>query len=204
LCSAGAAEAFGTTLKNHALTIEPLNFDEPINLLSNNAKSTFLGAIKDSAYEALRGLANMLELQKEAKKAHQKHRISSSLSLIMSSKELLIKGCLDVAKSGGLSGVLWISTLPNTPSSLSESTMMSFDRMDLLEESCRLLANISPLLLSDTAASDGVTKWASDIFEALDRLLHRINENDDGNLADESIELIIDPFTKKKKIPRCL
>jgi hypothetical protein len=45
----------------------------------------------------------------------------------MSSKEYLIKGCLDVAKSGGLSGVLWISTLPNTPLSLLESTTVSFD-----------------------------------------------------------------------------
>jgi hypothetical protein len=40
LCSTGAAEAFGTTIKNHALTrrIEPLNFDEPIDLLSNDAE----------------------------------------------------------------------------------------------------------------------------------------------------------------------
>jgi hypothetical protein len=147
-------------------------------------------AVKDT-YEALRGLANILEPQSELKKSKQPvRRLSASHEL--KPKELLIKGCLDVAKSGGLSGILWVCSLPNTPSCLSESELIALDRHDLLEESCRLLANLSPLLLSDTAASNGVTRWSSDVFEALDGILKRLHGSDDGIVVDDSTELNID------------
>ncbi|KAL3922923.1 MAG: hypothetical protein SGILL_001945 [Bacillariaceae sp.] len=108
-------------------------------------------------------------------------------------KELLVKGCMDTAKSGGLRGILWVSALPYVPSALSENETLSFDRTDLLEESCRLLANLSPLLLSETASSEGVTRWASDVFEALDGILKRVNESDgDVSMRDSgSVELNI-------------
>lgn len=190
LCNAGAAEALGLTIKNHTSTIQPLSFADQADFTAGDDGVAFLVAVKDT-HEALRGLANILEAQNEPKKSQQAVRRASA-SLELNPKELLIKGCLDVAKSGGLSGILWVCTLPNTPSSLSESDLISLDRSDLLEESCRLLANLSPLLLSQTAASNGVCRWSSDVFEALDGILKRLHESDDGIVVDDSTELNID------------
>jgi len=56
---------------------------------------------------------------------------------------------------------------------------------------CRSLANLSPLLLSD-AAAPGVASWAIDVFETLDGILKRTNEEDSNAVADFSAELNID------------
>jgi hypothetical protein len=62
----------------------------------------------------------------------------------------------------------------------------------IYEKACRLLASLSPLLLSDVAASNGCATWASAVFKALDGVLNRVKENKDGNISDISTELNID------------
>ena len=148
--------------------------------------ATLITCVKDT-YRALRALANILEPQRTSKKSQNIQRMDPHLV----ASELLVKGCLDLASSGGLTGILRVSALPTTPSFLAESKLITHDRIDLLEESCRLLANLSPLLLSDTAAP-GVANWAINVFEALDGILNRLNGDGDNNMSDLSAELNVD------------
>jgi len=189
LCSAGAAEALGLTIHGHSSTIEPLSTaDECLESgVGDIVEGSLAVAVKDT-YESLRGLANMMEPQKVLGKKHE--RLSSSLDL--NPKDLLIKACMDVAKSGGLKGILWVASLDATSLYFVENADVTIDRIDLLEEGCRLLANLSPLLLSQTAAENGVTKWSSDVFEGLDSLLRRLNGDEDGSMSESVIALIID------------
>jgi hypothetical protein len=190
LCHAGAAEAFGSAIKEYEATIQPLEFDH-LDSSTCNVQGPLLTAVKDT-YEALCGLANILEPLKfyNSRKAENERQMSD---LDVNPKELLIKGCLDTVKSGGLSGILWVSALPYSPLSLSVDKMLPFDRTDLLDESCRLLANLSPLLLSDAPSSEGVAKWAGDVFEALEGILRRVNEKkcDTSMISLDSVELNI-------------
>lgn len=190
LCREGAAETLGLTVKDNASIIELLtrsndtNTSESLGCFENDA--TLITCVKDT-YRALRALANILEPQRTLKKSQNIRRMDPQLK----ASELLVKGCLDLASSGGLAGILCVSALSITPSFLAESTMIALDRIDLLEESCRLLANLSPLLLSDTAAPD-VANWAINVFEALDGILNRLNEGDGNKVTDFSAELKID------------
>ena len=190
LCSVGAAETLGLTIKDNASVIKLLEFSDKLGarqtMDSLDMDGTLITGVKDT-YRALRALANILEPQRESKKSQNIRRMDPQLK----PKELLVKGCLDVAMSGGLTGILCVSALSSTPSFLAESKMITLDRIDLLEESCRLLANLSPLLLSDTASS-GIANWAIDVFEALDGILKRLNECDDNIETDISTELTID------------
>jgi hypothetical protein len=189
LCSAGAAEALGRTLKDEFSDIAPLNAPELYGSTFRDPDNALYTAVKD-IHEALRCLANILEPQKHLSKSQQDRRLSQSH--VLDPKELLIKGCMDIVKSGGLDSLIWISSLPYSQTQLSDGSMTSADRMDLLDEACRLLASLSPLLLSDVAASNGCAKWASEVFKALDGVLNRVNENEDGNISDISTELNID------------
>ena len=139
------------------------------DLIMRTSDSQLNIAVKN-VHEALRGLANMLEPQKESSK-HSSRRSSQSSAL--NSKELLMKGCLDIVKSGGLDSLIWISSLPYSQTQQSGNSMTSVVRMDLLDEACRLLASLSPLLLSEVAAAKGCAKWASAVFKALDGILNR-------------------------------
>jgi hypothetical protein len=185
LCGAGAAEALGSAIDNTD-AIKLRERDEHIFGIANEENSV-VGAVKDT-HEALRALANILEPQKRSV-SKNKHRLSG---VQLDPKELLVKGCIDLAKSGGLRGVLWVSSLSITPSHFLKNKLVSVERTDLIKESCRLLANLSPLLLLDEASSVGVTKWAIDLLEALDGILKRMNQNDEVTLTDEALELIID------------
>ncbi len=190
LCRVGATETLGATVKDNAYIIELLSrsnetyTEEVRGCFENDA--TLMTCVKDT-YRALRALANILEPQRTSKKSRNIRRMDPQLV----ANELLVKGCLDLASSGGLSGILRVSALSTTPSFLEESKLITLDRIDLLEESCRLLANLSPLLLSDTAAP-GVANWAISVFEALDGILNRLSEGDENNTTDSSAELKID------------
>ncbi|KAG7364310.1 NACHT domain containing protein [Nitzschia inconspicua] len=190
LCGAGAAEALGATIKSNELAIKALEFDEHNDIIAHIGEEVVLPAIKDT-YEALRALANILEPPKshDSKMADIERSFSR---LEMNPKELLVKGCVDVAKSGGLSGILRVSSMPIKRSSIPKNEMLSLERTDLLEEACRLLANLSPLLLSDVASSGGVTRWAIDVLDALDGILKRLNRSTEGALSDEALELYVD------------
>jgi len=190
LCSVGAAETLGLTIRDNKSVIALLGGSD---LLESNQTmdcsdidGSLITGVKDT-YRALRALANILEPQRQSKKSQSIRRMDPQLK----PNELLVKGCLDVAMSGGLTGILCVSALSSTPSFLAESKMITLDRIDLVEESCRLLANLSPLLLSDTAASGGVG-WAIDVFEAMDGILKRLNKCDDNIVTDMSTELNID------------
>ena len=189
LCSAGAAEALGTTLKDEFSDIAPLHNPEAYGSFFRDPDSALYTAVKD-IHESLRCLANILEPQKQLSKSQQERRLSQAHFL--DPKELLIKGCIDVVKSGGLESLIWISSLPYSQTQLSEISMTSADRIDLLDEACRLLASLSPLLLSDVAAANGCAKWASQVFDALNGVLKRLNQNEDGNISDIPAELNID------------
>lgn len=190
LCRVGATETLGLTVKDNASIIELLTRSNDthtsvtLGYFENDA--TLITCVKDT-YRALRALANILEPQRTSKKSKNIQRMDPQLK----ANELLVKGCLDLASSGGLAGILRVSALSTTPSFLAENKMISFDRIDLLEESCRLLANLSPLLLSDIAAP-GVANWAINVFEALDGILNRLNEGDGNTVTDLSAELNID------------
>ena len=190
LCRVGATETLGCTVKDNAYIIELLTrsnetyTSEILGCLEDDA--TLITCVKDT-YRALRALANILEPQRTSKKSQNLRRMDPQLV----ANELLVKGCLDLASSGGLVGILRVSALLTTPSFLAESKMIALDRIDLLEESCRLLANLSPLLLSDSAAP-GVANWAIHVFEALDGILNRLNEGDGNSVTDVSAELNID------------
>lgn len=186
LCSAGAAEALGKTLKDDVRKITLLKSPEKLDASINDVDGTFYNSVK-GIHEALCALANILEPPKSLSKSrHNKQLLQSHFP---NPKETLIKGCVDTAESGGLESLIWISSLPYTQST--ETNLMIVDRMDLIEEACRLLASLSPLLLSDIAASKGCARWASEVFEALDGILRRLADSED-NLSDATNELNID------------
>ena len=158
------------------------------DLIMRTSDSQLNIAVKN-VHEALRGLANMLEPQKESSK-HSSRRSSQSSAL--NSKELLMKGCLDIVKSGGLDSLIWISSLPYSQTQQSGNSLTSVVRMDLLDEACRLLASLSPLLLSEVAAAKGCAKWASAVFKALDGILNRLTGSEDGTVSNFATEINID------------
>ena len=184
LCSAGAAEALGKTLKDNVPKIGLLKSSAKVDASINDPDGHFYNSVKE-IHEALCALANILEPPKPLSKSRQ----GKQLLHFPNPKETLIKGCVDTAESGGLKSLIWISSLPYTQST--ETNLMIVDRMDLIEEACRLLASLSPLLLSDIAASKGCARWASEVFEALDGILRRLADSEDS-LSDATNELNID------------
>ena len=187
LCGVGAGEALGKTLHSEISDIRSL-----ANPTRTRDSSLFHSAAKD-IHESLRGLANILEPQKEPKSSRRSPQVNRRLSQshVLDPKELLIKGCLDTINSGGLDSLIWISSLPYMPYSSEDiDSLDSVDRMELVDEACRLLANLSPLLLTDATASNGGARWATKFFESLDRILRRANDGD--NISDDCTDLNID------------
>ena len=186
ICTAGAAEALGKTLRDDLPCIEPLTNPEPRPGSFRESDSKLLSAIKE-IHEALCASANILDPPKpQSKSQHDQHMGRSHFPNRM---ETLIGACVEFANSGGLESLIEISVLPYAPSPLSEMSAIEIDRMDLLEEACRLLASLSPLLLTEAAASKGCAKWANEVFEALDGILKRQAENEGGNVSDDFSEL---------------
>lgn len=190
LCSVGAGGALGKTLKDDSASIISLRDPENAQEDFKDPNCTLFLSVKD-VHEALRGLANMLEPQKGSAKGQLERRPSGAPPL--SPREMLVKGCLDTVRSGGLECVIWISSLPYSPTPLSDNPhTLSADRADLLDETCRLLANISPLLLTDAAASEGCAGWATAVHDALHGILVRLDSNDGGKSQTDAVEISID------------
>eukprot|EP00980_Cylindrotheca_fusiformis_P029823 scaffold23911_cov127-Cylindrotheca_fusiformis.AAC.3 len=163
LCSAGAAEAVGKTLVDNLDRLMPLAESKRFGSEFDDPNGSLFKAVKD-VHEALRALSNILE--PPAKKS-SKHSQSQGIN----PKEMLIKGCMDMVHSEGMDPLIWVSSLPLTPSPLSQSSLFVPDREDLAAEACKSLANLSPLLLSDLASSSGSAKWAISVFTSLNRML---------------------------------
>jgi len=145
-------------------------------------------AVQD-VHEALRCLANILEPFKQSSKSLER-RISLS-SHELDREQALFKACLDMVNSGCFQSIIWLSSLPYSQTSLSSNPQtLSADRMDLLDEACRVLANVSPLLLDDKSAANGCSKWAIGVFSALNGILSRSPANDTS--SDAMLELKVD------------
>lgn len=191
LCTAGAAGALGKVLKDDSEEIKILKDTDHFAGTFNDPDSALYTSVKD-VHESLRGLANILEPQKEPSKSQQEKRMSGGHTM-MTPREVLIQGCLDVVKSGGLECLIWIASMPYSQSPISENPhTYSVDRMDLLDEACRLLANLSPLLLSDTAAAEGCARWSSNVFQALHSIMIREEESENEMIADRAVEVDVD------------
>jgi hypothetical protein len=175
LCSANAAAALGKTLRDNLGDLMPLAESTRFGPEFNDPKGSFYKSVKD-VHEALRALSNILE---PPPKRSTKHSQTQGIN----PKEMLIKGCMDLVQSGGMDPLIWISSLPLTPSPLSQSSLFMPDREDLVAEACKSLANLSPLLLSDLASSSGSAKWAISVFESLNRMLEA---PDGGEMKDNA------------------
>lgn len=152
LCEHSAAMALGTTLKyNVAILVDVL-----VDVLRHGGDVStpeLKGSLQD-LHEALCALANVLDLSHDGD-ANNLNRTFSTSSF--KEPHLLIKGCLDTANSGGLEALL---TIASTQCDLGSTR----HNMSLLEEACRSLACMSPLLLTSKVAAEGYAKWAHDIL----------------------------------------
>ena len=185
LCEDGAAEALGHVLKDDvsavADVLRPTNQFQhrPSELNSNTTE------ILNELHQALCTLANILDPMESPRSMPSLRYTRSRLE---DSEELLIKGCVQTAKSGGLKSLLWIATIPVTNGLLSDASD-SVNSIDLLIEACRLLAALSPLLLSDLAAIEGYTSWTCEVLKALTTILGQHAGVDDDDRSGVSYML---------------
>jgi hypothetical protein len=179
LCEDGAAKALGITLRDDVgMLCKVLQGGDNVTLLPDDSLKEL--------HDALCALANILDPVQEDSLPALIHR--RSISETKDPKQLLIRGCLEMTESGGLESLLWIASLPfslslNTPAHRNPKT-------ELLEEACRSLASMSPLLLSDAVASKGFARWADDVLCTLHSVLRRlVAVKDKGTLVGGGIEL---------------
>ena len=162
LCEEGAAMALGCALRDDVKALH--------NSLNRPARAN--GSIKelslDELHDALCALANILEPIQPGNNPTTKLRYVPSNS---DPTQNLIQGCIETAESGGLDSLLWIASLPLTDTTMTDSADFSVQQIDLLEEACRSLASLSPLLLSNEPAAKGYARCADSIFEAFDSIL---------------------------------
>lgn len=168
LCRDGAAGAVGNVLQDDV---------NEITSYLKNGQEWKLEQFKlvpvdvvNELHQALCTLANMLDISE--------------------SFEGRIEGCVQIAKSGGLKSLLTLSYLPFTIDSLSTAPD-NVDLTDLLIESCRSLAALSPLLLSEMAAVDGHSAWTCELLHALTTILKRLStkENTKEGIEEELPEV---------------
>ena len=127
--------------------------------------------------EALCALANIFDPAQEGYAPKSDRAVSSSS--FKDPQRLLIKGCLETANSGGLESLLAIALLPFPSRSDSSS-----QNMELLEQACRSLASMAPLLLTAKVAATGYSKWAHDVLLALHRVLRELSGLDKSEAID--------------------
>lgn len=188
LCGAGAGRAFGKTLTDDGFGLEILKSPEISDLIVSDSGGGLTFSIID-IHEALRGAANLLEPIKDTSRSSQR-RLSNDQPL--NSREMLIKGCVDLIKSGALESVLALVRLPYSSAALANrDSLLSVDRLDLVDETCRLLANVSPLLLTEVAAAEGCAMWSSAVYDALHSVLTR-DESLDSDAAGDLTALKFD------------
>ena len=165
LCNAGAGKALGKTVHDVGLEIQLLR-----NAYLCDTHGHLGFCVKD-VYDALRGLANMLEPPQEAFRSRDRRQSGEPP---LNANKMLIKGCVDLVKSGALECILQIATLPYCSTGLSDDpTVTPVDSIDIIGETCRLLANLSPLLLSEDAAHESCAGWSGAVYDALNSVLVR-------------------------------
>lgn len=173
LCSHGAPKALGVALKDiverHSVMLQSSS-----DLLFSHPEM-----IRE-LHEALCGLANILDPLPEG---------SHNFSLEVSDDgedTLKLNGCIQTAQSGGLEALLVIASIP-----LSQGQPgLQINRINLLEEACRSLASMSPLLLNRTVAEAGYSGSASDVLTAFYKVSKKIQQLEvDGELRDSAMEV---------------
>lgn len=163
ICEDGAAAALGKTLK--------VDVDRLFDALREGGQvDRNLTSDLDGIHETLCTLANVLRpIKGGLLQSSACHRSASNEEHV--STKLLIEGCFQTVQSGGLESLLRIVTLP-LDGSLANSAQSS--RSLLLKEACRSLVSLAPLLLSKSAASRGLSIWASEVLTSLHRLLKEL------------------------------
>ena len=121
--------------------------------------------------EALCALGNIFDPDQEnTPMTHSVREISSSS--VKDPQQLLTKGCLETANSGGLDSLIQITNLPfqsNDKGSCNEV---------LVEEACRSLSSMAPLLLTTKVATAGYSKFAYDVMLAFHNLLVHLSREE--------------------------
>lgn len=180
LCEDSAAQALGVALKDDVSTIQGL-FSYELPETFSQLEQHRLKEI----HEALCALANILDPVPEF---HAPKNLRSRSSF--APQDRMMKGCRDTANSGGLDSLLKIASIPFL--SASKPHTLWHRNMELVEESCRSLALISPLLLSKTNASEGYSKWTLDLLLALQRVLKQIVSIENiAQQADRVVDLYV-------------
>lgn len=181
LCEDAAAMALGTTLHdNFAIIGEDLKMQTVI--LEPNMQN----ALRD-LHEGLCALANILDPVMEAG-GHPTRAVRSVSSNYVREDPLsfLIRGCLDTTSSGGLQSLLDIASLPFVTTTL---PTQSNTNLELLEETCRSLAYISPLLFMSKVAAAGHSKWAHDVFQVFQRVLVGLHDGQKGQSTTNELAM---------------
>jgi Leucine Rich repeat len=179
LCYHGAAEALGLALSDgiESSRKQPSNVGMP-SLID-------LGQLKD-IHESLSALANVLDPLPEGVSVGY-HLKSDGRDI----HKLLLEGCRQTTSSGGLSALLFIASLRFIPIEGAQLENIHIDTMFLLEEACRSLASVSPLLLSRQLAASGYAKWTDDVLISLGMVANQLErcENRAENLEDSILEI---------------
>ena len=115
-------------------------------------------------HEAVCGLANILDPLPVTLKQQKGRKGSDDI------RELLIDGCKETAESGGLESLLIIASRARIPS----QGEVNLHFINLMVETCRSLASMSPLLLSDSMAAIGYSRWADDVLFAFYKVMKQI------------------------------
>jgi len=162
LCKLNAAEALGNVLKDDVRVVETYTkHDQGWEIEKFNRVP--LQVVKE-LHQAIRTLTNVLDFPEASKDP--------------TSEETQFTGCIQIAKSGGLKSLLTLAFLPFTVESLSIAPG-DVDAMDLLIEACRLLAALSPLLLSEQVAKVGYSTWTCEVLDAFTTILKRLSIRED-------------------------
>jgi hypothetical protein len=174
LCELGAAKALGLTLYG--------NIDgkgELFEMLDDIKSSYFFKEV----FEAVCGLANIFDPLPELSREPALHQVSCFEG--DDARTLLIKGCTETSSSGGLDTLLFIVS-----SARLRDALVNLKIMELLIETCRSLACISPFLLSEGIAANGYAWWAVRVLDALHILSKEIsNCVDADNIGRAAREL---------------
>jgi hypothetical protein len=185
LCEGGTASALGIALKDDVSLIAPkLSPDRAFRALNSESLKRL--------HQAVCALANILDPIQEPTKSTG-HGPSSQF--FSDPRAVLIKGCLDTARDGGLDSILKIASLPFNASHLRETaSSQQGSNMYLMEEACRSLASMSPLLLTDSVAEAGYSKYANDVLNVLHDVLEQLvnaldTEKDSQRVNEKAIDL---------------
>ena len=190
LCEAGAVEALGKTL-HHDLSRLP---DElPLDL----AYKALEGEKMKNLSQALSALANILDPIRSPATSFERST-SSVLHILQDLDSIRNRGCLDTARSGGLESLLKVSLLRFTTGDETDRPREVPWAINLVEESCRSLASISPFFLKEIVAEAGYSYGAHGVlngfYEVLKQLASTVDVEKDADTedADEQMKDLVE------------